>query len=258
MRLRPYSRSTARSQRGYVLLVILVMLAVVMLALLASAPAIAAQIRRDREEELIHRGRQYAIAIKRYYKKFGRYPTSLEDLENSNRMRFLRRRFKDPMSESGEWRLIRFGEVKTTPTGLFGKAMTAGAPAAAVGTPASQLSGGGTGPGAGTTGLTPTGSSTGPGTGSGSPAPMGSGTDALAGRTFGGGPIVGVASTSTKESLKELNGKNHYNDWEFFYDPRFDVGPGGAPGAVPQQQLPGATPQQPNQPNPSQNPGMPR
>src|SRR5919108_3781838 len=132
--------SASSGQRGYMLLVILVMLAVLMLGLLATAPSIATQIRRDREEELIHRGRQYAIAIKRFYKKFGRYPTSLEELENSNRMRFLRRRFKDPMSESGEWRLIRFGEVKTTPTGLFGKALTAGAPAASVGNPASSLS----------------------------------------------------------------------------------------------------------------------
>src|SRR5215510_14758054 len=151
--LRPKSRSP---QRGYMLLLILVMLAVVILGLVATAPSIATQIRRDREEELIHRGKQYAIAIKRFYKKFGRYPTNLEELENSNRMRFLRRRFKDPMSESGEWRLIRFGEVKTTPTGLFGKAMTAGAPAAAVGTPVSAM--GQPNPAQGTSGQQPAGS----------------------------------------------------------------------------------------------------
>src|SRR5688572_17885854 len=145
---RPLGRS---GQRGYVLLVILVMLAIVMVALLSMAPAIAQQIRRDREEELVRRGRQYAIAIKRFYKKFGRYPTNLEELENSNRMRFLRRRFKDPMTESGEWRLIRFGEVKTTPTGLFGKPITAGVPAAAVGTPASAMGGTAQGQGASTT-----------------------------------------------------------------------------------------------------------
>jgi hypothetical protein len=69
---------------------------------------------------------------------------------------------------------------------------------------------------------------------------------------------VGVASTSTKESLKELNGKNHYNDWEFFYDPRFDVGPGGVPLGAQPPGTPGATPQPQNQPNPSQNPGMSR
>lgn len=234
---RPLGRS---GQRGYVLIVILVMLAIVMVALLSTAPAIAQQIRRDREEELVRRGRQYAIAIKRFYKKFGRYPTSLDELENSNRMRFLRRRFKDPMTESGEWRLIRYGEVKTTPTGLFGKPITAGVPAAALGTPASAMGGTAQGQGGATTGQ-----------------PSGSKSDGLSGRTFGGGPIVGVASTSTAESIKELNGKNHYNDWEFFYDPRFDVGPGGVTNTPqPQPGQPGANPQQQNPQNP--NPGTPR
>jgi type II secretory pathway pseudopilin PulG len=243
----PRRCGTHSRQRGYVLLVILLMLVFAMLALLSTAPAIAQQIRREREEELIRRGRQYAVAIKRFYKKFGRYPTTLEELENSNRMRFLRRRFKDPMTESGEWRLIRFGEVKTTPTGLFGKPLTAGVPAAALGTPASSL---GTNPGTGTPG-SPAGQERSSG---------GSRSDSLSGRVFGGGPIVGVASTSEAESIKTLNGKNRYNDWEFFYDPRFDVGPGGAAG-LPQQQpgQPGTNPQQQN-PGGLQNvnPGTPR
>ena len=47
-----------------------------------------------------------------------------------------------------------------------------------------------------------------------------------------GGAIVGVSSMSEKESLKELNGKDHYNEWEFVYDPRLDpqaqvMGPAG-------------------------------
>src|SRR5262249_15463982 len=196
---------------------------------------------------------------KRYYKKFGRYPGSVDELENSNRMRFLRRRFKDPMSESGEWRLIRFGEVKTTPTGLFGKPIGAtGAPGAAVGTPAAAL--GQPGQSSGTLGQ-PSGTlsqqSGTPGQSSGTPGqPIAGGSNSLAGRTFGGGAIVGVASTSTKESLKELNGKNHYNDWEFFYDPRFDAGPGGGQLGTPQQPgAAGATPQQQNQ-NPMSQPGM--
>lgn len=176
MRLLFSRRLPTRSrQRGYVLLVILLMLVIAMLALLSMAPAIAQQIRREREEELIRRGRQYAVAIKRFYKKFGRYPTSLEELENSNRMRFLRRRFKDPMTESGEWRLIRFGEVKTTPTGLFGKPLNVGVPAAAVGTPVSALGGATSGQGTGPGGQQRSGSSR---------------SDSLSGRVFGGGPIV--------------------------------------------------------------------
>ena len=241
MRLLFPRRQTHSRQRGYVLLVILLMLVIAMLALLSMAPAIAQQIRREREEELIRRGRQYAVAIKRFYKKFGRYPTTLEELENSNRMRFLRRRFKDPMTESGEWRLIRFGEVKTTPTGLFGKPLNVGVPAAALGTPASALA---TNPGTGTTGTT-----------GGQQRSGGSRSDSLSGRVFGGGPIVGVASTSDAESIKTLNGKSRYNEWEFFYDPRFDVGPGGVPLA-PQQQLQPGQPGQPGTNPAQQGPGL--
>src|SRR5439155_19098498 len=51
---------------------------------------------------------------------------------------------------------------------------------------------------------------------------------ALGGKTFRGGPIVGVSSNRTDESIKELNGKDHYNEWEFVYDPRLDVGAQGA------------------------------
>jgi len=47
---------------------------------------------------------------------------------------------------------------------------------------------------------------------------------ASAGQTFGGGPIVGVASTSQKESIRIYNKKNHYNDWQFIYDPTSDRG----------------------------------
>jgi hypothetical protein len=41
---------------------------------------------------------------------------------------------------------------------------------------------------------------------------------------FGGGPIVGVASTSKKKTIREYNKKNHYNQWQFIYDPSMDRG----------------------------------
>jgi hypothetical protein len=49
-------------------------------------------------------------------------------------------------------------------------------------------------------------------------------TDTLATKVFGGGPIIGVASTSHKTSIREFNKKNHYNDWYFVYDPSLDRG----------------------------------
>jgi hypothetical protein len=43
----------------------------------------------------------------------------------------------------------------------------------------------------------------------------------------GGGPIIGVASTSKNKSIKEFNGNSEYDQWLFVYDPRLEQGPGG-------------------------------
>lgn len=43
-------------------------------------------------------------------------------------------------------------------------------------------------------------------------------------QVYGGGPIVGVASTSKETSIREFNHKNHYNQWQFIYDPTTDRG----------------------------------
>ena len=94
------------------LIVIIFVMVGMMIAALAMAPAITTQIKRDREQEFIHRGAQYARAIKKYHKKFGRYPPTLEALEDTNHMRFLRKRYKDPLVESGKWELVRFGQVQ--------------------------------------------------------------------------------------------------------------------------------------------------
>jgi type II secretory pathway pseudopilin PulG len=101
-------------------------LTLMMIALTAAAPRLAQQLQRDREIEMIHRGEQYARAIKRYYKKFGRYPGRIEDLENTNTIRFLRQRYKDPIT-GGPWRLVRYGEIQLL------------SPAGGIGTPAQLL-----------------------------------------------------------------------------------------------------------------------
>jgi len=199
------SQIGTRDERGYVLLAVLLLLAIILLATMAAAPRLAQQIRRDREEELIHRGTQYARAIKRYYKKFGHYPASIAQLEDTNRLRFLRRRYKDPMTENGEWRLIHVGEAKVVPKGALPPAGQSGLVGA---TPAAGPSAPGSQPGE-----TPA---------VGTPAAAMS-TPVSSGPTFGGGPIVGVASMSKQASIRVLNDKDHYNDWEFVYDPRLDL-----------------------------------
>ncbi len=124
---RPETSLRRRRDSGAMLLAVLFMMAIMVIVALAVAPSMVMQIKRDREEEMIHRGTEYARAIKKYYKKFGRYPANLEQLDNTNQIRFLRRRFKDPLSKDGEWKLLHYGDIAS----LVG--------ANGVGTPAAQL-----------------------------------------------------------------------------------------------------------------------
>src|SRR5947199_33359 len=52
------------------------------------------------------------------------------------------------------------------------------------------------------------------------------------------GGIIGVASTSEKQTLKTYNGRNKYNEWEFYYVPRQQLQPPTAPGQQPAGQRP--------------------
>ena len=79
--------------------------------------SITFDIKRDREEEMIHRGVQYSRAIRAYYKKFSRYPAKIEDLENTNQMRFLRKRYKDPLTGK-DFKLLHYGEAKMSMNAL--------------------------------------------------------------------------------------------------------------------------------------------
>lgn len=114
------------------LLAILLMMALmIIVATYYTAPRLVQQIKRDREEEMIHRGTEYARAIKKFYKKNGRYPATLDDLDKGQ-IRFLRKRYKDPLTKDGKWKLLNYGDIATLLN------------AAAPGTPAAALGQGGT------------------------------------------------------------------------------------------------------------------
>jgi type II secretory pathway pseudopilin PulG len=74
-------------------------------------PNLLTQGRREREEEMVWRGEQYERAIGMYYRKFGRYPTKVDDLiKQTNGVRFLRQAYTDPMNkDDGSWRFIYVG-----------------------------------------------------------------------------------------------------------------------------------------------------
>jgi hypothetical protein len=96
---------------GHLLLAVLLLMALMIISATYEAPRIVQQLKRDREEEMIHRGTEYARAIKKYYKKFGQYPMTLEQLENTNNIRFLRKRYKDPLAKDGKWTMLHYGDI---------------------------------------------------------------------------------------------------------------------------------------------------
>jgi len=108
-------------EQGFMLLGLIVAIALVLIALSVAASKEAFTLRREREVESARRANQYVRAIQLYYKKFGRYPASIEQLENSNNIRFLRQRYVDPLTGMADYRLIPVGQNQTTVKGFFGE-----------------------------------------------------------------------------------------------------------------------------------------
>jgi type II secretory pathway pseudopilin PulG len=250
-------RRGRNGERGYVLLTLLLLVAVLAIAfafsVLADRKYASQQAKRDREEEMIHRGVQYTRAIRAYYRKFNRYPSKIEDLENTNQMRFLRKRYKDPITGK-DFRLLHYGEAKLMGSGMMNSsipgAMTVGANGQL--TPQNGLqtsSFGGNGgfgnsfgqnsnsafgqnnqngqtagnasqpdTGTGQDGQDASNGSNSTGTGTGNGSSFGSGNQ------FGGAPIVGVTSLSKETTIREFDKKRKYNEWQFIYDPTMDRG----------------------------------
>jgi type II secretory pathway pseudopilin PulG len=238
------ARRPSRAEQGYILLTLMLFVALVAIALAVEMPILKQQIQRDQEEEMVHRGAEYARAIRRYYRKFGRYPVSIELLESQNNLRFLRKRYKDPVN-GGDFQVLHMTDVKLGFGAGFAGGRSLGRPlnsafnpGDSAGTASDPNAAHGTTTSAGTAsdpnaahGTTTPASDTPapatPGTAPGdstSNSPFTSASGQPTGPTLGAAPIVGVASTSTKESIRVYNKKNHYNEWQFIYDPTVDRG----------------------------------
>jgi hypothetical protein len=93
-------------ESGFAILLVFVLAAVIAISLYYELPRVMFEHTREREQLLIDRGEQYSLAVRRFYVKFGRWPAKMDDLENTNNIRFLRRQYKDPMTGEGDWRII--------------------------------------------------------------------------------------------------------------------------------------------------------
>ena len=95
-----------RPESGFALLLVFLMAAILAIALYMEIPRVAFQSQRNKEQLLMERGDQYKLAIRRFMQANKRWPASIDELQNLNNRRFLRRRYIDPMTGKDEWRII--------------------------------------------------------------------------------------------------------------------------------------------------------
>ncbi|MGO9325980.1 MAG: type II secretion system protein [Terracidiphilus sp.] len=243
------------------MLIAIFLIALLVIALAVAAPNVARSIQRDRDLETFHRGMQYRRAIQLYYRKFHAYPPNVEALVNTNDIRFLRKKYIDPMTGQDDWKPIAFGQNKTpTAMGFFGQPLAGNASTLAgigpsggtgslpgtqtptsgfsTGSPSSPNSlfsdttsdqssptsgSGSTGSPSDSSGNTPGGAGSTGSTSSSGTSSTSSSTSGSSGPIIGGAGIIGFEPASPKQSILVYKKKNHYNEWEFTYDPLSDL-----------------------------------
>jgi hypothetical protein len=241
-----------KNQGGYALLLVVFLTALVLVSTMSIGLRILTEGRREKEQEMIWRGKQYTRGIKLYYRKLGRFPTSMDDLVKPKvgNLRFMRQAYKDPMNkEDGSWRLIYVGPAGNLigslkpPQGGIQMPVPGGQQGAAAGTsfgglgtqpaPTGGIAGPGAAPAPGAPGNA-TGA-TGTATGAQGTDTSATGTDAQAvppanTPTIMGGNIIGIGSKVNESSIMVYEKAHNYRLFEFIWDPSKDMGIGAAPG----------------------------
>jgi hypothetical protein len=251
MRKRLRTSKRRPSEGGYALLLVVFLTTLLLLTTIVAAPSVRTERQREKEEEMVWRGKQYVRAIKLYYRKNGKFPTSLDDLTQPKMgsLRYLRQAYKDPMNkEDGSWRLIfvgpagqLIGSTKPPQTlqlqGVGGPGGTQpGSPGASAfgsfgstpgangNTPQGAAGAQPGGAAAGAAGTTQPGTGTGPGTGTtdtsaanpDAPAPVDT-------SNFIGGNIIGIGSKAKQNSIMIYEKATNYHQFEFIWDPSKDT-----------------------------------
>jgi type II secretory pathway pseudopilin PulG len=270
------SSGSLRSHRdaGYALIVMMIMATVLLISLAAALPSVYQEAQREKEQELIFRGDQYARAIYLFHAKMGRFPMTIKELLNTNGMRFLREPYRDPMTPSGKWRYIHatatgipidsWTQSLTTlnpaavPGGSESSSTTSSSPGGFGSSTSAGNSAGGIGGGSflGSSGIGNSGSAT---SANGTPTKPKPSPDCVNSQVASSSPptgeakpilgtfIVGVASCSNHTSIMVYDKQNQYSDWEFLGTKYVVL---GIPGTV----APPGLLQGPGQPNTS--PGL--
>lgn len=220
-------------EEGYILAGVMLLLAVFIIMMSIALPKMREDIRHDQELETMRRGKQYIRAIQLFYRRFNRYPMSVDDLEQTNGLRFLRRRYEDPLTRAADWKPVYLGQNRAPLTmGYFGAVLNAGAAISLASTDQARNNVLGTPPASAFDSF-----------GSDSSTSDTSKPSAFS-TPSGVGPIIGFSPGKSKDSIIVYKTKSNYREWEFVYDPAVDhvaprwsppLSPGppnvGAPGA---------------------------
>ena len=202
MHLAGQAKRQLNRESGYAMAALLVALSVMAIMMTVVMPVWKRTTQREKEEELVFRGKQYVHAIGMFQRKFANaYPPSIDVLVDQ---RFLRKKFKDPITNE-DFVPILAGQ------GVPGSPQTPGGQRGA--------------PTPGGLGQTQPAPSTQPGGARAGGPPNSAGST---GQTSGG--IQGVTSKSKEQSIRLYNGRGHYNEWAFVYIQQQQAGGGGAPG----------------------------
>ena len=100
-------------ERGYAMAALLVALAILAILLSVAMPVWRHEAQREKEAELVFRGEQYARAVALFRFKNANvanaFPPSIDSLVEG---RYLRKKYKDPMTKDGEFVLIGVGSAQ--------------------------------------------------------------------------------------------------------------------------------------------------
>jgi type II secretory pathway pseudopilin PulG len=202
---------THRLQAGFTLVGIVVLIAIITILLAAVGPSIATIMQRDKETELIFRGKQYARAIQAFQKRYGRLPTALKELYES-RPHTIRRLWREPICDCDDWQVIIAGTPEAVPMGQAQPPPGTGPGGRTPGprrTPGSENQPPTTYGAMFTT--TPPPDQVAPSSAPPTPTPR----SIFDSNQQPIGPIVGVRSKIHKKALRKWRDKEYYDEWRF-------------------------------------------
>ncbi|MBY0494285.1 MAG: type II secretion system GspH family protein [Cyanobacteria bacterium] len=165
--------------RGYAMAALLVAMSVMAVLMSALLPVWSHMATREKEEELIFRGKQYARAIGLFQRKFAN--TAPPTIDVLVEQRFLRKKYKDPITNDDFQPIYANQQAIQAPGG--GPVAARPGQAATLSAPAQQ------------------------------PIQSGVGSTGMGAQ----GGVIGVTSKSKDESIKIYNGRSRYNEWAFVY-----------------------------------------